>query len=138
MEEERGLSPATIATARHSLAKFFKYARKRKLGEFRIIDVENFLARLGKEGWTRHGIRSIARQIRIFFRYSGQQDWTKPGIAAQVRGPRLYQHEQLPVGPSWPDVQRLLASTQTDRKTDIRDRPILLLLAVYAMRVGEV
>ncbi len=78
MEEERGLSPATIATARHSLAKFFKYARKRKLGEFRIIDVENFLARLGKEGWTRHGIRSIAHQIRTFFRYSEQQDWTKP------------------------------------------------------------
>ena len=37
-----------------------------------------------------------------------------------------------------PDVQRLLASTETNRKTDIRDRPILLLLAVYGLRVGEV
>lgn len=33
------------------------------------------------------------------------------------------------MGPSWPDVQRLLASTKTDRKADIRDRAILLLLA---------
>jgi site-specific recombinase XerD len=42
------------------------------------------------------------------------------------------------MGPSWPDVQRLLASTETDRRADIRDRAILLLLAVYGLRVGEV
>ena len=35
-------------------------------------------------------------------------------------------------------MQRLLASTETNRKADIRDRPILLLLAVYGLRVGEV
>lgn len=64
--------------------------------------------------------------------------WTKPGLAASIHGPRVYQHEQLPLGPSWPDVQRLLASTETDRRTDIRDRPILLLLAVYGLRVSEV
>jgi integrase/recombinase XerD len=42
------------------------------------------------------------------------------------------------MGPSWPDVQRLLASTETDRRAGIRDRAILLLLAVYGLRVGEV
>jgi hypothetical protein len=35
-------------------------------------------------------------------------------------------------------VQRLLASTETNRKADIRYRPILLLLAIYGLRVGEV
>jgi integrase/recombinase XerD len=35
-------------------------------------------------------------------------------------------------------VQRLLVSTETNRKTDVRDRPILLLLAVYGLRVSEV
>jgi integrase len=59
-------------------------------------------------------------------------------MSSLIRGPRVYQEERLPLGPSWPDVQRLLASTETDRKGDIRDRPILLLLAVYGMRVGEV
>jgi hypothetical protein len=24
---------------------------------------------LGKQGWTRHGIRSMAHQLRLFFRY---------------------------------------------------------------------
>jgi len=74
----------------------------------------------------------------MFFRYGEQMRWTKPGIADAVRGPRVYQHEQLPLGPSWADVQRLLASTETNHKADIRDRPILLLLAVYGLRVGEV
>ena len=74
----------------------------------------------------------------MFFRYGEQMGWTKPGIADAIRGPRVYQHEQLPLGPCWADVQRLLASTETNRKADIRDRPILLLLAVYGLRVGEV
>ena len=133
MELEQGLSPATIATARHNFSKFFKHTRTRQLSKLRITDVERFLALLGKQGWTRHGIRSIAHYIRMFFRYGEQVGWTKPGIASSIHGPRVYQHEQLPLGPSWEDVQRLLASTETNRKVDIRDRPILLLLAVYGL-----
>ncbi len=138
MDVERGLSPATIATARQSLRKFFKHTRVQQLAKLKIADVERFFVLLGKQGWTRHGIRSIAHQLRMFFRYGEEMGWTKPGLAASIHGPRVYQHEQLPLGPSWPDVQRLLASTETNRKVDIRDRPILLLLAVYGLRVSEV
>ena len=75
----------------------------------------------------------------MFFRYGEQMRWTKPGIADAIRGPRVYQHEQLPMGPSWADVQRLLASTETNRKADIRDRPIPpFARGVYGLRVGEV
>lgn len=138
MDVERGLSPATIATQRHYLKQFFQYMRKKQLSALRLTDVERFLIFLGKKGWTRAGIRGIAYYLRMFFRYGEQMGWTRPRIADAIRGPRVYQHEQLPLGPSWPDVQRLLASTETNRKADIRDRPILLLLAVYGLRVGEV
>jgi len=138
MDAERGLSPATIATVRHSLRKFFKHSRVQQLSRLKIADVEHFFVLLGKQGWTRHGIRSIAHQLRMFFRYGEEMGWTKPGIAISIHGPRVYRHEQLPLGPSWPDVQRLLASTETNRKVDLRDRPILLLLAVYGLRVSEV
>ena len=138
MDVERGLSPATIATQRHYLKQFFQFMRKKQLSALRLTDVERFLIFLGKKGWTRAGIRGIAYYLRMFFRYGEQMGWTRPGIADAIRGPRVYQHEQLPLGPSWPDVQRLLASTETNRKADIRDRPILLLLAVYGLRVGEV
>jgi len=52
--------------------------------------------------------------------------------------PRLSADEGLPKGPSWADVQRLLASTEGDRPKNIRDRAIIMLSAVYGMRVGEV
>ena len=113
MDVERGLSPATIATQRHYLKKFFKHTKKKQLSTLRITDVERFFVFLGKEGWTRAGIRGIAHYLRMFFRYSEQMGWTKPGIADAIRGPRVYEHEQLPLGPSWTDVQRLLAGTET-------------------------
>jgi integrase len=99
--------------------------------------VERYFIFFGKKGWTRAGISGRAHHLRMFFRYGEQMRWTKPGIADATRGPRVYQHEQLPLGPSWADVQRLPASTETNRNADIRDRPILLLIAVYGLRVGE-
>jgi integrase/recombinase XerD len=138
MDVERGLSPKTIESVRQSLRKFFEHTKKKQLIKLGIADVERYFVFLGKKGWTRAGIRGRAHHLRMFFRYGEQMRWTKPGIADAIRGPRVYQHEQLPLGPSWADVQRLLASTETNRKADIRDRPILLLLAVYGLRVGEV
>jgi integrase len=50
----------------------------------------------------------------------------------------LYAQESLPSGPSWSDVQRILAHAGGDSPADIRDRAILMLLAIYGMRSGEV
>jgi integrase len=52
--------------------------------------------------------------------------------------PRLFAGEQLPKGPSWEDVQRLLATTEGDTRKNIRDRAVIMLFAVYGLRVGEV
>jgi integrase/recombinase XerD len=52
--------------------------------------------------------------------------------------PRVFAHEGLPVGPSWDDVKRLLAAAEGDLLADIRDRALLMLLAVYGLRAGEV
>jgi integrase len=59
-------------------------------------------------------------------------------MAAGIEGPRIFQHEALPVGPSWADVQRLIASADTDKPRDIRDRAILMLFAIYGFRSREV
>ena len=42
------------------------------------------------------------------------------------------------MGPSWDDVKRLLAAAEGDLLADIRDRALLMLLAVYGLRAGEV
>jgi integrase/recombinase XerD len=55
-----------------------------------------------------------------------------------VSGPHIYRHHDLPLGPSWEDVRKLIESTGSDEPTDIRDRAILMLFAVYGLRAGEV
>ena len=50
----------------------------------------------------------------------------------------VYREEDLPSGPSWDDVGRLLAALRPDDPTDIRDRAMIMLLAVYGLRAGEV
>jgi integrase len=59
-------------------------------------------------------------------------------LAAAIMSPRLFADEPLPKGPSWTDVQSLLTCTEGDLPKNIRDRAIILLFAVYGMRVGEV
>jgi site-specific recombinase XerD len=81
---------------------------------------------------------TLAGALRSFLRYAGEQTWCSKGLAAGIEGPRLFSHETLPAGPKWEDVQRLIRSTDTDSPHDIRDRAILLLLAVYGLRRGEV
>ena len=50
----------------------------------------------------------------------------------------MYRLESLPYALSWEDVRKLLASATCASARDIRDRAILMLLAVYGMRRGEV
>jgi integrase len=50
----------------------------------------------------------------------------------------LYTHERLPQGPHWSQVQRLLDANRGDAPRQIRNYAMLVLLAVYGFRSGEV
>ena len=81
---------------------------------------------------------ALASDLRSFFRYAETQHWCRAGIAAAIDSPRLYTREGLPAGPTWEQIQQLIASTAGDRLADIRDRAVVLLLALYGLRRGEV
>lgn len=140
LREERGLSPVTIATRCERLAWFFErlHPHQDSLRTISIADVDAFIEAKGNQGWMRSSLASLASSLRSFFRYAEGQGWCVPGIAAVIESSRLYAREGLPEGPSWEDVQRLLASTRGDRPADVRDHAILMLLAVYGLRRGEV
>lgn len=140
MLSERGLSPVTIGTCRERLTWLFDElpSRRRSLLDIRIADIDAFIAKKHGNGWTRRSLGVLAGSLRCFFRYAESQGWCATGLAAGIEGPRLYEREGIPEGPSWQDVQRLLESTRGDRLVDIRDHAILLLLALYGLRRGEV
>jgi site-specific recombinase XerD len=138
--DERGLSPVTIRNQGWHLEKFLGWMedQSRSFNDVSLEDVDAFLASNGKQGWGRVSVASSAKALRAFFRYAGVRGWCAPSIAVGIDGPRLFRHEGLPVGPPWADVRRLIASTEGDSARDMRDRAILMLLATYGFRSGEV
>jgi site-specific recombinase XerD len=140
-QKERGLSPATIA----STCAFMKYFLcwyalfARPLSAVRIGDIEAwFRYAAERRGWGRLSIHSSCRSLRTFFRYGAIQGWSPPHLAQSIHGPRLYEAESLPRGPSWAQVECLIANLDDHRPRDVRDRAILMLLAIYGLRSGEV
>ena len=93
---------------------------------------------MNQDGCCRASIQFYAASLRAFFRYAETKHWCSPGMAAAIMAPTVYQHELIPSGPSRELVQQLLRSTEGNRPVDIRDRAILMLLAVYGLRSEEV
>jgi site-specific recombinase XerD len=138
--DERGLSPATTRNQSWHVEKFLSWLseQNRSLADASLEDVDAFLAHNGKQGWARVSVATSAKALRAFFKHAAVRGWCGASIAAGIDGPRLFQHEGLPVGPPWPDVRRLIASAGGDSARDIRDRAVLILLATYGLRSSEV
>lgn len=107
------------------------------LSTITINDIDTYLAYRGNHGWSRASLHTLADALRSFFRYAEAQGWTR-GIAAAIDAPRTYAQEGLPLGPTWEEVQKLIASFSGNSAADIRDRAIVLLLAIYGLRRSEV
>lgn len=139
--QERGLSPKTVAydqrTIQEILAPIDKAALP--LTELTVAEMDQLLAnKVRDEGYARTTIQRWASALRRFLRFAEGRGWCRQGLAAAIMAPRTFTHEALPIGPAWEDVKRLLGVTEGDRPVDIRDHALLMLLAVYGLRAGEV
>ncbi len=139
LQNERGLSPRTIANYQWHIERFLTWfsAQQRSFVEITVVDTDAFLARQGMH-WCRISIAAGAKALRAFFRYAEAQKWCRAGIAAAIESPRLFRDETLPAGPTWEDARRIIPPADSKQPRAIRDRAILLLFAVYGLRSGEV
>jgi hypothetical protein len=140
LRNERGLSENTLRDRRWHVERFFQTSpmSKSSIAQVTAEDIDNFLSRQGKRGWCRVSVASSATALRSFFRYAELHQWCPAGIASAIDGPRLFKEEGLPAGPVWEDVQQLITSASGADPRSLRDRAILMLLAIYGMRSGEV
>ena len=140
MREQRGLSEVTIRNRCWQAQKFLNWldGQNRSFREVSLQELDAFLSLQAAQGWGRVSVVTSAQALRSFFRHAEAHTWCAKGLAAGIDGPRVFKHEGLPMGPTWPDVERLIASTRGDRPREIRDYAILLLFALYAFRSGEV
>jgi len=140
LRDERGLSATSLGARRWHVECFLRTSVKGKNSITHITaeDIDGFLSLKGNLGWCRISVATSATALRSFFRYAEMRRWCSPGIASTIDGPRLFKEEGLPAGPIWDDVQRLITSTSGTDPRDVRDHAILMLLAIYGLRSGEV
>lgn len=140
MQRERGLSPKTVGNRCWHVRAFLTWLDDQHSGAgvATLEHVDAFLSMRGAQGWCRASIATAATALRSFYAHMASMGRCAESFVAGIEGPRLFRQEALPSGPCWDDVQRLIASTDTDRPRDIRDRAILMLLGVYGLRSGEV
>ncbi len=140
MRDERGLSTRTISNRCWHVQAFLSWLDSQEVSpdDVRLEQIDAFLALKGTQGWCRVSIAAVAAALRSFFLRMAAQGRCSTRLAGAIQGPRQFAQETLPVGPKREDVLRLISSTATHAPQDIRDRAILLLLAVYGLRCGEV
>jgi len=136
---ERGLAPITVDHYRCDIDEFLVRLdrQKKTLSDVTPDDVSLHLQNVGERKLKRTSIAHHVAALRSFFRYAHSRGWCRKGVSI-IDAPCIYRLESLPRGVPWNDVQQILASCTGDKPTEIRDRAMLMLLAVYGLRSAEV
>jgi integrase/recombinase XerD len=108
MREQRGLSEVTIRNRRWYAQQFLNWLdeQKRSFGEVSLQELDAFLNLQAAQGWSRVSVATSAQALRSFFRHAEVHAWCGKGLADGIDGSRIFKQESLPVGPTWPDVER--------------------------------
>ena len=140
MRDERGLTPCTISQWRSRAATFLHWCAStgRDLEGLRPEDIDTYFVSFGAQRWSRISAGHMATLLRVFLRQAAMNGACSDTLADSICSPRRYTLESLPYALSWDDVRRLLETTTTGSEKDVRDRAILMLLAIYGLRRGEV
>jgi integrase/recombinase XerD len=140
LRDERGLSASSLRGRRWHVECFLRTSLtgKTSIAQVTTEDIDGFLSLKGKQGWSRVSVTTSVTALRSFFRFAETRQWCSSGIASTIDGPRLFKEEGLPFGPTWDNVQRLVITTNGTDPRNIRDRAIIMLLAIYGLRSGEV
>ena len=138
----RGLSVATIKLygqrAQQFLTWFGARASAAHLAELTVHDIDAYFTAVASR-YQRHTRAGLAAQVRDFLRYLHHHGVIDQDLASTVISPTRYTLESIPSALKPEDVDTVLALAKRNRTpVGIRNYAILLLLAHYGLRSGEV
>ena len=136
----RQLSVDATRSLRTKLSVFLTWAghRHSQVSEITLNDVDRFLEEKRRSGLKPRSAVSYCSALRTFFRYSADQGWSHPTIARGIKISSVSNYEELPLGPSWSDVRRMLNAPVVRTVAGLRRAAILSLCAMYALRGIEI
>ena len=137
-----GLSKGTLrrngGAARTFLHWLGHKAGRDSLSRIGVPEIDQYLSwRMpGLRRTTRHG---AAQCLRSFLRYLHAHGVVPKDLSSVVSGPILYKFDDIPRAFSEEQVKAMLDTTRRDKTPcGLRDYAILMLLATYGLRAGEV
>jgi len=139
--ELRGFAPETVAERRDEACRFLDWLAERAtvdLAGLSVTDVDLYMKhRAGP--LRRASIKGVATKLRSFLRWLHATGKTTRDLSGAVIAPSLYGFESIPSALRPQDVQRILPIAHQDRTAKgLRDYAILMLLARYGVRAGEI
>jgi site-specific recombinase XerD len=142
MWELRGLAYRTRSRRRTYALEFLTALGSRgdqeSLTRLRVVDIDAFVLQRCR-GLRRRTIESCTVDLRSFLRYLYGSGRTALDLSHTVIGPRIYDHEHIPSALRPEEVQAVLEVARQDLSPiGRRDYAILMLLATYGLRAGEV
>lgn len=140
LHEQRGLAPATLHGRRHLYQALLTFLTAAGLSGFRSLQPEHLHRFIIDQGarYSRQTLHAHCSMLRDFLSFLHQRRVLATALAAAVVSPRVYQHEQCPRFLTRAEVEAVLAAVNRDTPIGRRDYAMLLLLALYGLRGGEV
>lgn len=139
LKHERGFADATIVNREGSLKPFLGWlvAQDLPLSAVSPVVITKYFTIAVAGRWKRTTISFHVSSLRSFFRFATNRGWCAAGIAESIDAPRVYTYENLPQGPTWEEVKKLVTSVNDPSPVQIRNRCAILLCSVYGLRVAR-
>ncbi len=134
----KGYRPTTIASLSAPARRFLFWVggRHKRLSSINHRDVTDFMNEGRSRGWRPATVVISCQALRNFFRFAADQGWCSNTLWQTIVNPVVRQRQES-TGPRWKDVRRMISS-MGHGPSDLRDKPILLLCALYGLRSSEV
>jgi integrase/recombinase XerD len=139
LRDRFGLAASTIEVRSRHVSGFLKWISKHNIAmrSVGVGHVERYLDGQKAAGWALPTLVMNACSLQKFFRHAEGRGWVRRGLSFGVPTYPIPRHAFVPKGPSWKDVKRMISSLDDERPVELRDHAMLLLMAVYGLRGGD-
>ena len=139
LRDQRGTGASTAEQHQHHIESLLKALGRRTVKELQGLsaaELQRFITRRAAE-LSRSGRKVLCSAIRSFLRFLYIRGYTAVDLVSSVPVIPSFKLERLPMAVSTEAIQRILAAIDRSTPVGKRDYAMLLLLATYGMRAGQ-